>query len=404
MQFDFNFYSSILLLFFTQGVLYSILVCIKGRLTEIKSNYWLSFLLLLCSLYLAPWMLGFGGWYDNQPYRNILFYIPFQHLFLIGPTIYFYTQSLLNPAFTFSKINKLHYIPGLLYLSYIICIFIYDVFIVKEAFFYSNGMDKDFDFWYQKTGLVYMIFYFVLSLKYYNAYKKLMFQVVSFAESILFRWVKHFLIAFLVMLILPILFDVLALIYPDLNSYVGSWWFYLLFAICMLYIAISGYSNHLIGIIPFEISVFDEKPKLVLDEKSQSQTETEIETAFSSETSKKAPSEELIQFKLAIENLMQVEEVYKDPALTLTDLAKKLETNAAVVSKAVNQNFNMNFNDFINFYRIEHIKLAFQNKEHVASTLLGIAFDSGFNSKATFNRAFKKHLGVSPKDYIQSLV
>lgn len=404
MQFDFNFYSSILLLFFTQGVLYSILVCIKGRLTEIKSNYWLSFLLLLCSLYLAPWMLGFGGWYDNQPYRNILFYIPFQHLFLIGPTIYFYTQSLLNPAFTFSKINKLHYIPGLLYLSYIICIFIYDVFIVKEAFFYSNGMDKDFDFWYQKTGLVYMIFYFVLSLKYYNAYKKLMFQVVSFAESILFRWVKHFLIAFLVMLILPILFDVLALIYPDLNSYVGSWWFYLLFAICMLYIAISGYSNHLIGIIPFEISVFDEKPKLVLDEKSQSQTETEIETAFSSETSKKAPSEELIQFKLAIENLMQVQEVYKDPALTLTDLAKKLETNAAVVSKAVNQNFNMNFNDFINFYRIEHIKLAFQNKEHVASTLLGIAFDSGFNSKATFNRAFKKHLGVSPKDYIQSLV
>ncbi len=404
MQFDFNFYSSILLLFFTQGVLYSILVCIKGRLTEIKSNYWLSFLLLLCSLYLAPWMLGFAGWYDNQPYRNILFYIPFQHLFLIGPTIYFYTQSLLNPAFTFSKINKLHYIPGLLYLSYIICIFIYDVFIVKEAFFYSNGMDKDFDFWYQKTGLVYMIFYFVLSLKYYNAYKKLMFQVVSFAESILFRWVKHFLIAFLVMLILPILFDVLALIYPDLNSYVGSWWFYLLFAICMLYIAISGYSNHLIGIIPFEISVFDEKPKLVLDEKSQSQTETEIETAFSSETSKKAPSEELIQFKLAIENLMQVQEVYKDPALTLTDLAKKLETNAAVVSKAVNQNFNMNFNDFINFYRIEHIKLAFQNKEHVASTLLGIAFDSGFNSKATFNRAFKKHLGVSPKDYIQSLV
>lgn len=404
MQFDFNFYSSILLLFFFQGVLYSVLVCIKGRLTEIKSNYWLSFLLLLCSLYLAPWMLGFAGWYDNQPYRNILFYIPFQHLFLIGPTIYFYTQSLLNPAFTFSKINKLHYIPGLLYLSYIICIFIYDVFIVKEAFFYSNGMDKDFDFWYQKTGLVYMIFYFVLSLKYYNAYKKLMFQVVSFAESILFRWVKHFLIAFLVMLILPILFDVLALIYPDLNSYVGSWWFYLLFAICMLYIAISGYSNHLIGIIPFEISVFDEKPKLVLDEESQSQTETEIETAFSSETSKKAPSEELIQVKLAIENLMKVQEVYKDPALTLTDLAKKLETNAAVVSKAVNQNFNMNFNDFINFYRIEHIKLAFQNKEHVASTLLGIAFDSGFNSKATFNRAFKKHLGVSPKDYIQSLV
>jgi hypothetical protein len=48
---------------------------------ESISDKWLSIFLLLCVLYISPWMLGFAGWYDNQPYRDILFYIPFQQLY-----------------------------------------------------------------------------------------------------------------------------------------------------------------------------------------------------------------------------------------------------------------------------------------------------------------------------------
>ena len=63
----------------------------------------------------------------------------------------------------------------------------------------------------------------------------------------------------------------------------------------------------------------------------------------------------------------------------------------------------MNFNDFINHYRIEAVKEKLQKEEHKTSTLLGIAFDCGFNSKATFNRAFKKSIDLSPKDYLKNL-
>ena len=105
MRFDFGFYSSILLISFTQGIIYSCLLLVKAIKTGNKSNYWLSLFIFLCSLYIAPWMLGFAGWYDNQPYRDILFYVPFQQLFFIGPIIYFYLQSLLNPIFKFQK-NK----------------------------------------------------------------------------------------------------------------------------------------------------------------------------------------------------------------------------------------------------------------------------------------------------------
>lgn len=206
MLFQFGFYSSLLLISFSQGILYTILIFIKAIQTDNRSNYWLSLFILLCSLYIAPWMLGFAGWYDNQPYRDFLFYMTFQHLFLIGPIIFFYTQSLLNPAFSFSKKDVYHLVPGLLYIIYTTLIWIYDKFIFGDYFFYQNGTDKDFDFWYQKTGLISMIVYFFLSIKYYYKYKMLMYQVVSYADNILFKWIRNYLMAFLIMLILPIIF------------------------------------------------------------------------------------------------------------------------------------------------------------------------------------------------------
>lgn len=401
MLFQFGFYSSVLLISFAQGIIYSILVLIKAVRTENNSNYWLSLFIFLCSLYIAPWMLGFAGWYDNQPYRDILFYTPFQQLFFVGPIIFFYTQSLLNPSFKFTKKEMVHLLPGILYLIYIILIWIYDKYIFDGYFFYENGMDKDFEYWYQKLGLISMIVYFILSIQYYNVYKKMMFQVVSYADAVLFKWVKTYLIAFLVMLLLPIAFDILTYFSPDMNSYTGSWWFYLSFSIVMYYIAITGYSNNLNSKIPFKMSFFDKNPILLLNATNSIETETIIDIQH--ETFDETNSPEIVLWKSKIETLIQAEKLYQNPELTLTDLAKKLETNAAVISKTINQGFQMNFNDCINNYRIEAVKNSFSNGEHKKSTLLGIAFDSGFNSKATFNRAFKKNTGKTPKEFIETL-
>ncbi len=401
MLFTFGSYSSILLISFTQGIIYSILLFIKAIKTENKSNYWLSLFIFLCSLYIAPWMLGFAGWYDNQPYRDFMFYMPFQHLFFLGPIIFFYTQSLLNPSFNFSKREAIHLLPGILYLVYIISIWIYDTFIFGDYYFYANGLDKDFEDWYQKLGLISMITYFILSIRYYNVYKKLMCQVVSYADSILFQWIKNYLIAFLVMLLLPILFDIIRYFYPEMNSYQGSWWFFLSFSIVMYYIAITGYSNPTNAVIPFKVSLFDKNPILLLDVNNTENVESVIDIEY--ETFEETNSSEIELWKTKIENLIQTEKLYQNPELTLTDLAKKLETNVSVISKTINQGFRMNFNDCINNYRIEAIKVSFENGDHKKSTLLGIAYDCGFNSKATFNRAFKKNTGKTPKEFLSVL-
>lgn len=399
MIYNFNFYSSLLLVTFLQGAIYCFLLLKKGIQTGNKSNFWLSLFVFLCSLYIAPWMLGFAGWYDNQPYRDFMFYTPFQHLFFIGPIIYFYTQSLLNQSFKFNKKHLIHLIPGVLYLIYNLIIWVYDKLILKEYYFYENGIDKDFDSWHQISGQISMFVYFILSLLYYNRYKKIIVQVASNVDTVLFKWIKNYLIAFLIMLLLPHVFDIIIYFYPSANSYKDGWWFYLTFSLVLYYIAVTGYSNSVHSKIGFRMSVFDSKPILLLNSfQNLEKIENVIEIDYEDVGTTKLIEIEL--WKQKIETLIQSEKLYENPELSLTEVARKLQTNTSIISKAINQGFAMNFNDFINKYRIEAVKKKFTNGEHKKSTLLGIAYDCGFNSKATFNRAFKKNTGFSPKDYL----
>ncbi len=397
MQYDFNFYSSLLLITFSQGIIYSILILKKAIQTSSKPDYWLSLFVFLCSLFIAPWMLGFAGWYDNQPYRNFMFFVPFQHLFFIGPVLFFYIQSLLNPSFRMDKKQFLHLILGILHLLYIFGIFIYDKFIFRKPFFYANGMDKDFDSWYQYLGFISMLIYLILSIKYYSNYKKLIVQITSNADAVLFTWIRQYLFAFLAMILLKIVAELLATIYPEYTNYVSGWWFYLLYSIILYYIAITGYSNVIVTKIGYQMSVFDAKPILLLDE---NQIKNEDLIDITNSDLKIEITSEIMAWKIKIETLIQSEKLYQNPELSLTEIAKKLESNSSIISKAINQGFGMNFNDFINNYRIEAVKEMFQIGEHKKSTLLGIAYDCGFNSKATFNRAFRKNTSQTPKEFL----
>jgi AraC-like DNA-binding protein len=104
-----------------------------------------------------------------------------------------------------------------------------------------------------------------------------------------------------------------------------------------------------------------------------------------------------------LEHLMETEKIYREPDLILDDVAKKLQTNYSELSKTVNQCFMLNFNDYINKYRIADVVAKMNDSKFSNQTLLGIAFEAGFNSKSTFNRAFLKFMGTTPKIYYQAL-
>lgn len=389
MDFPFGFgqKSSLLLIFFFNGIVFSFLLLKKGIQNNNNANKWLSFLLFLCAMYIAPYMLGYAGWYSRKVTREILYFIPFMQVLLIGPVIFFYTKSLLNSTFKISKKEYYHFIPALIYLVYSLIVFITDKLILDEFYFYADGRDKDMANWYQIAGIISMVYYLIASLKFYKNYKKLVFDKVSFADSILFEWIPNFLIAFLSIVVLRVL---LFLLNPEWGNFGNQFWHYIAFSIVVLYVSVNGYANavkmsFLNDVNSESINVYQESDE---DYKTK-QDNTNLE--------------EIEFWKDKILHLVENEKVFKNPTLTLSDLSKLLNTNTKNISKSINSGFDMNFNDFINHYRIEAVKEKLQKEEHKTSTLLGIAFDCGFNSKATFNRAFKKSTDLSPKDYLKNL-
>jgi len=393
MLFNFGPRSSILLIFFFHGVVFAYLLFKKSLQYKQTSSRWLGGFSLLCCLYICPWMLGHAGWYANQPYRNILFYVPTQQVFLLGPFIYFYTQSLLNNSFRFRKKDWLHFVPGFLYLIYNLIVFVTDIVILKEYYFYENQRDKDLATWYQIAGLGSMSIYFFVSIRIYNHYKKRTYQELSFADQVQFSWVKRYLWAFVLMLLFRVTF---LLIYPNWGSFPKKWWYYLFFALLFYYITLSGYANTIRSNIHFEPNEPAESPQAeASDNKEQAPEEVVAE--------KPKPVLENIHYqewKQKVLTLMEEEQLYKNPLLKITDIAEVLQTNPRVISRMINQEFEMNFNDFVNQYRVQAVKEQIDRQAHENYTLLGIAMECGFNSKTTFNRAFKKALDMSPRAYL----
>ena len=405
MLFEFSFYSSLLLIFFVHGMVYAFLCWRKAAQTDSRSNYWLGVFLFLCSLYIFPWMVGFAGWYDHQPYRDALFYIPFQHLFFMGPVIFFYVQSLLNPGFRFGKKEWLHLVPGILYLAFSAVMYITDYWVLNDYYFLADQSDRDFDNWYQYLGFLSMLIYFFFSIRYYRLYRRLMVQVISYADAVVFRWVQRFLITFFIILLLWVLYRLFGQYIP--GQYRRAWWYYLCFSILMYYVAITGYSNSVVAKVSFAVPLLSNHTVQLLPAPTNYLPQPIEDAVFiEMEEPPAAPAETdavLESWKAKISQAVIADKAYENPELSLTELARQLQTNPSLLSKMVNRGFAMNFNDFINYQRVQAVIAQLQTGRHQQQTLISIAYDCGFNSKATFNRAFKKATGSTPQDFIKDL-
>jgi AraC-like DNA-binding protein len=399
MLFSFSLKSSILLIFFFHGIVFSTLLLIKGLQTENKSSLWLSLFTVLCSLYIAPFMLGYAGWYSQQPYRNILFYIPFQQLFLFPPVLYFYFKTLLDKSFQFSTKDYIHFIPGIIYLIYSLIIFLSDKVILNEYYFYKDSKDKDFSLWYQITGLLLLGYYLIKCLKTYYKYKTITYNVVSFADSVMFKWAKRFLIAFLLLITFRILFFITN---PEWDEFGKKFWYYVCFSILFYYMSISGYTNSILSATSFKDSLVNSDADFKFEADNVIETDLPL-TGPENEKLQEAKNEipDLDTWKEKIETLMLFDRIYENPELVISDLSNKLGTHSKKISQVINQGFNMNFNDFVNHYRIKALLQKIEEGEHNIQTLLSLAFECGFNSKSTFNRAFKRATSLSPKEYIE---
>jgi AraC-like DNA-binding protein len=102
-----------------------------------------------------------------------------------------------------------------------------------------------------------------------------------------------------------------------------------------------------------------------------------------------------------VRNVLERDRLYLKNDLTLTDLAVKAGFARNQVSQAINTSFKGNFFDFINDFRVEEFKRQALNPTKKHLTQVGIAMESGFNSKASFYAVFKKKTGMTPAEFVE---
>jgi AraC-like DNA-binding protein len=385
MHFEFGLYSSLLLPAFVHGIVFSILLFYRGYKNDRLSDRLLAWLLLLNSIKVAYWMLGFAGWYDTRDtYTSFMFYFPFNQVFWIGPLLYFYFLSLTNANFRFSKKDRVHFIIPVAWLLLCIakCIVDYSFYhpfpVTEETQFGAKGpwAELDKNYWLLLAGYGSFFYYLLLTHKTFRSYKQYIKQNFSATEDIRFNWLQSLLYAVATGVLLMFIFQVISNLRPGGNSFRFEWYAYFGLGITIYYLGIAGYftPTRQVDRLQFSPEVLPEKPV-------------------------KEDTNQWEDWKQKLAACMQTEEPYLEPELNLAGLAKRLKTNPGILSKVINEGMGQNFNDYINEFRVKAVIKKLEEGEQLRQTLLGIAYDCGFNSKATFNRSFKKITGFAPKDY-----
>ena len=109
--------------------------------------------------------------------------------------------------------------------------------------------------------------------------------------------------------------------------------------------------------------------------------------------------DDLNSLKKRLSVMMQDEKPYLDSTLNLSKLAQLMKVSTHELSYIINTSFDNNFFNFVNRYRVEESKVLLLSNDYKHLSMVGIAYDAGFNSKTAFNTAFKKMTGVSPSEF-----
>ncbi|MEJ5049279.1 helix-turn-helix domain-containing protein [Chryseobacterium culicis] len=133
----------------------------------------------------------------------------------------------------------------------------------------------------------------------------------------------------------------------------------------------------------------DSKLKLVSDIVSE-EKKNEPEAVHEKES-----NEELLKLK----HFMTAEKPFLNPSITIQNISDHIGIPTRELSVLINHHLGQHFYDFVNTYRIEYAMDILKDATKMKVTILEILYEVGFNSKSSFNTAFKKHTGNTPTEY-----
>ena len=355
-----NFY---FLLAVAQGLVLAVLILYKRPRHKAKQLFGL--LVLFFSITLLHIVLE-----ESISAFNSKFPVPMEFSFCFGPLVYLHILLIKNPQRGLRRKDLLHFLPSLLL----------DVLLFTSFFVYIRfHMDWAYDHLENiiATALgVSSLALIQLSIYAFVTFRELKNVKLALKEyGTVQKWVSRLLIAWLVMigfLLIAVPVALLNLERMDDNSHLiykplGAIMVIFIYGLGYLFLAkyMAPVSNYIDRVKKFPFK-----------------------------------AQELEQKKEQLLTALEQQALYKDPKLSLAGLAGALQWPVNDLSVMINEVLKVNFNDLINGYRIEAFKVLAQSPEGKKYSITGLGQEVGFQSKASFYRAFKKETGKTPTDYL----
>jgi len=385
---DFNLYSTPLLVLVLQGLIFAILLLVRFLQKKNTSDLFLAFILLITCYHRTTYTIGFMDWYDTYRNTKINYYLVSLAM-VMAPMIYFYVKSITTSDFRFKRKDIWHFVPWILFFLTKLFILLYDV--SQPGFNDTQNGPMVVNFEWKYLGPVVTLFstgqmllYLAFTFQHFYQYKKKIQQYFSNTYKLELNWIRNFLYVYAFIFLYGFVQIFINEVIVEM-SWTQKWWLQFCSALIVIYVGIKGYFTNTIKLTALNFESRNEIIRSKINRQSQ-----EL-------------SNEVEQRKKQVQNYFENEKPFLNPDLNLSELARELQMHRAELSEVINAGFGQNFNDFVNSFRVEFFKQKLNEGVHKQLSLLGIAYDSGFNSKATFNRVFKKLTNTSPTEFLNSL-
>ncbi|MCO5949996.1 helix-turn-helix domain-containing protein [Mucilaginibacter flavidus] len=294
---------------------------------------------------------------------------PPQFSLALGPLIYFYVLKITRPEYKFRYKDLLHFSPLLLELGA-------HALEVGDSI-KTGAATYDTRTYQQLSPVLHLLAFISVSIYLYQSHK----LIWRFYNHLKFnggdryrhqlRWLHNLLKGFALLWLLCIPFTAADYFYYHYQLSIHAYYpLYLLVAVLTIWMAAATFLRQEAGVLAAAPSFL----------KSQ------------------LPAE-LKQKGTWLKKIVKTNCYYEDPELSLVSLAEKLDLTTHELSRIINTALKKSFNNFINEYRVADVIRKMQDRAYGHITLMGIAYDSGFNSKSAFHRIFKELTGKSPAEY-----
>lgn len=370
MKLDFNWINLLILFGALQGLIFSIILLFNRKHPGVR-------FLSVFMLVLAYNGIETFNWSSGLSNYHVFFEIcVFILIFAIGPSLYLYVTALLHPDQKISRKRILsHYaiviVQFVIRTGLIVYYILWNAKVIHSDITPLDLEDHVYRLYSEPLSVMVFLFYLGLSIR---AFRKADItnqkSISKEGQSVLRQWIKALLFCMTVLGVFWVL--------TVLSPYIMNAWYdehyypiELSLVLFIYWIAFTGYH----------------RTKLIYrrDPKTMPQPLDTIQVA---------------QNLALLKQSMERDKLYLDPELNLTKVAEHTGISAKTISAILNQHSQQSFNDFINDYRVQAVKEKLMDPENQHLTISGIALDYGFNSQATFQRAFKNATGMSPREYL----